>query len=75
MEKKKTLQERWNEEVLSDNSQIENCKQCKSCAYQNDGTVWSNHYTKSSCQKFPYPDMKPIEVIDNEADCPEYKET
>lgn len=70
---KKTLQERWDEETLSDNSQIENCKQCKKCIFQDGGTVWSNHYTKSSCQKYPYPSMKPIEVIDNEGECPEYK--
>jgi hypothetical protein len=67
---KKTLQERWDEEVLSDNTQIENCKQCKSCEYQDGGTPFSNHYTKSSCQMYAYPKMKPIEVIDNEGDCP-----
>lgn len=72
--KKKTLQERWDEEVLSDNTQIVNCQQCEDCIFQDDGTVWSNHYTKSSCQKYPYPKMKPIGVIDNEENCP-YRET
>ena len=67
---KKTLQERWDEEVLSDNTHVENCKQCKECALRDDGTVWSNHYTKSSCQRYPYPRMKPLEVINNKADCP-----
>ena len=71
--RKKTLQQRWNEETLSDNTQIENCKQCKSCKHQDDGTVWSNHYTKSSCKKFPYPKMKPIEVMDNTSNCPYYE--
>lgn len=72
--KKKTLQERWDEEVLSDNTQVEKCEQCKLCIYQDDGTPWSNHYTKSSCQQYPYPKMKPIEVINNEGDCP-YRST
>lgn len=68
--KKKTLQERWNEETLSDNTQIENCKQCKNCMHQDDGTLWSNHYTKSSCRMFPYPKMKPSAVINNTGKCP-----
>ena len=71
--KKKSLQERWNEEQLTDNSHFENCKQCKSCVNQDNGDVWSNHYTKSSCKKFPYPNMKPIEVIDNKGKCPYFE--
>lgn len=70
----KSLQERWDEEVLTDNTQFENCEQCKECIFSDDGTIWSNHYTKSSCQKYPYPNMKPVEVIDNEDVCP-YRET
>ena len=71
---KKTLQERWDEETLTDNSQFELCQQCKDCIFRDDGTVWSNHYAKSSCQKYPYPKMKPVEVIDNESNCP-YRQT
>ncbi len=67
--KKKTLQERWDEEVLSDNTQIEHCQQCKDCKYQDDGTPWSNHYTKSCCQMYQYPKFKPLEVINNEDNC------
>ena len=70
----KTLYERYKDDILSDNTQIEICKQCKDCKFNDDGTVWSNHYTKSSCQKYPYPSMKPPKVIDNKADCP-YRET
>lgn len=68
--KRKTLQERWDEETLTDNTQFENCKQCKTCIFQDDGSVWSNHYTKVSCQKYPYPKIKPLTVIDNELNCP-----
>ena len=73
-EKNKTLQERWDKDILTDNTQFKNCKQCKDCIFQNDKTVWSNHYTKSACQKYPYPKFKPIEVIDNTGKCP-YRET
>ena len=66
---KKTLQERWDEETLTDNTQFELCKQCKDCVFRDDGTVWSNMYTKSSCQKYPYPKMKPAKVINNDGDC------
>ena len=69
MENRKSLQERWDKDILTDNSQFENCKQCKGCRFQNDGDIWSNHYTKSSCQKYPYPKFKPVEIIDNEIEC------
>jgi hypothetical protein len=68
--RKKTLQERWNEEVLTDNTQFEYCKQCKLCELRDDGTVWSNHYSKCSCQRYPHPRMKPIDVINNKVACP-----
>lgn len=71
--KKKTLQERWDEEVLTDNTQFENCQQCKLCIFQDGGTVWSNHYTKSSCMKYAYPKMKPTEVINNKSSCPHFE--
>ena len=69
MNDRKSLQERWDEETLTDNSQFENCRQCKNCIFQSDGTVWSNHYSKSCCQKYSYPRFKPVEIIDNKKDC------
>lgn len=66
---KKSLQERWNEETLTDNTQFNLCKQCKDCLHQSDGTIWTNRYDKSSCQQFPYPDIKPLAVIENEVNC------
>lgn len=68
--KRKTLQERWDEETLTDNTQFDTCKQCKLCIFQNDGTIWSNNYNKCSCQKYPYPKFKPVEIIDNKEKCP-----
>lgn len=46
---------------------------CKDCAFRNDGTIYSSHYTKGSCQKFPYPRMKPLGVMTKGDNCPEYK--
>ena len=69
MKNYKSLQERWDEDILTDNTQFENCKQCKNCIFQDDGTVWSNHYPKSCCQKYPYPKYKPVEVINNMMEC------
>ena len=68
-EEKKTLSERHMDEVLTDNSKIEYCKQCKDCKYRDGGDAWSNDYQKSYCAIFSYPTSKPIEVINNKADC------
>lgn len=46
---------------------------CKDCAFRDDGTIYTNDYTKGSCQKFPYPDMKPSSVLFKNAMCPCYK--
>lgn len=68
-EKKKALTERMLEETLSDNSQVEYCKQCKDCIFRDDGTIWSNRYTKASCQIYKYPNSKPLGVINNKQIC------
>lgn len=75
MEKKqKSFEERYGDEVLSDNSGVENCKQCKACLFRDDGTPFSNDYRKSCCEMFPYPGFKPIGVINNTEMC-EYRVT
>lgn len=69
---KKTWADEHKDEVLSDNSKIEYCKQCKDCIFRNDGTAFSNHYTKSCCQIFQYPNVKPLQVINNKGVCEYY---
>ena len=58
-------------EVLTDNSKIKNCKQCKKCKFwgnkKND--AFSNTFDKSCCDKYPYPDHKPMVVINNTGQC------
>ena len=65
----KSFEERYENEILSDNSQKEDCKQCKNCVFQSDGTVWSNDYRKCSCMVYQHPNTKPLDVIDNKAEC------
>lgn len=61
-------------EELTDNTKLDKAVQCKDCKWRNDGTVWSNEYTKTSCMMFPYPLFKPIKVMRNEGFCPYRKE-
>lgn len=69
-----TLSERYKDEVLSDNSKVVYCRQCEHCAYWNTGDVWGNTFSKSCCQKYRYPNFKPLEVINNQAICEHRKE-
>lgn len=75
METKKTWVDAHKEEVLTDNSGIEYCKQCKDCIFRDDGTPFSNHYTKSSCMMYQYPNMKPSKVINNKGLCEYYSKS
>lgn len=50
--------------------------QCKDCINSNDGTAYSNHYTKSCCKAYPYPDMKPVEILlEGKSSCKFYKKS
>ena len=68
----KTFYERYGDEILSDNSKVENCKACKDCAFRSDGTVWSNDYKKIHCMIYQYPSHKPMRVIKNKGICEYY---
>ena len=56
-------------EILTDNTKIHYCKQCKNCAYWGNGDVYSNAYDKSSCDIYPFPQYKPNEVVYNTGEC------
>ena len=71
--KEKTLSERYGDEVLTDNTQIPKCEQCKDCVFRSDGTVWTNDYRKGSCALYPYPSMKPSGVKNNTEKCEYYE--
>lgn len=69
----KTLEERYANEVLTDNAAFDKCKQCKDCVFRDDGTVYSNHYQKGCCAIYPYPSFKPNGVMMNREKCEYYE--
>ncbi len=61
-------------EILTDNTKIKYCTQCKPCAnWGNKGDPFSNQFDKSCCDEFPYPGMKPIGVINNYDQCMKFR--
>lgn len=66
----KSLWERYKDDILSDNTGIKRCDQCKDCRFWGNGDdAFSNQYDKTSCDKYPYPAYKPAFVRDNEGEC------
>ena len=68
-----TFEERYGDEVLTDNSKIERNKQCKDCMLQSDGTANTNDYQKCECVIYQYPEMKPDYVFNNTGKCEYYE--
>lgn len=66
---KKTLDERYSDELLTDNTRLAKYEQCRDCIYRDDGTPFSNRYDKGCCQKFPHPSSKPMGVMKNTLEC------
>lgn len=71
-----TMEERYKDDILSDNTQIDYCVQCKDCIFwcNNDADYYSNAYDKACCDMYPFPEFKPDFVLNNTGEC-EYKET
>lgn len=62
-------------EVLTDNTKIKYCRQCKKCRYWgNHDDPFSNKYDKTNCDIYPMPGMKPSEVINNTGSCQYFKD-
>lgn len=61
------------DDILTDNTKIHYCKQCKGCSNWNpNGSPFGNAFDKAYCEIYQYPDAKPPWVINNEDDC-EYR--
>ena len=59
------------DEIMSDNTHADYCRQCKDCTLWGIGNdPFSNEYTKSNCAMYPNPDHKPGYVINNRGPCP-----
>lgn len=58
------------DEILTDNTKIGYCKQCRKCMFWgNNDDPFSNAYDKACCDMYKYPLSKPQEVIWNEGVC------
>lgn len=47
--------------------------QCITCIYSHSKNPYHNGAEKASCEKYPFPESKPIGVIDGTGRCPKYK--
>ena len=65
----KSILERHADEVLTDNTKIEYCAQCKECVHWGNSDAFSNSYNKSNCDMFPLPGLKPLFVINDTGRC------
>ena len=61
---------RYEKEILTDNTKINYCEQCKDCILWGfHGDPYQNAYDKTNCMMYPYPDHKPGYVINNQGPC------
>ena len=65
MSEKKTWVEVHENEVFTDNSQIEYCNQCKDCMFRDE-----RGHDRAVCMI--YDRIKPLQVINNTGPCPYY---
>lgn len=75
MSEKKTLEERYGSEILTDNTKISKYKQCKDCSFRKsriNGVLYDD-YRKTCCMIFPYPEMKPIQLYNGSTECEYYE--
>lgn len=70
----KTLEERYADDVLTNNTALNKYEQCKNCAFRDKTAVQGEEcgWYKGNCEIFPYPDFKPNDVMLNRELC-EYK--
>lgn len=61
-------------EVLTDNTQIHRCEQCKDCIFWGNSDAFSNAYDKTNCDIYPYPAIKPGYIMYNTGKC-KYKQS
>jgi len=61
-------------EVLTNNTTMHRCAQCKDCKFNNDGTEFGSRYDSGSCIMYPYPGHKPLRVLENDGFCDYRKE-
>ena len=72
---KKTLEERYADDILTDNTALDKYQQCKTCLFRDRTAVKGIEcgYQKGNCEMFEYPDFKPDDVMRNRANCEYYE--
>ena len=72
---KKTIEERYADEVLTDNAALNHYAQCKDCFFRDKTAVQGVEcgWKKGNCKIFEYPNFKPDEVMRNRAECEYYE--
>ncbi len=73
---KKSLEERLEKDILTDNTKLPKYEQCKTCQFRKMqiGNSLIDDYRRSSCMIFRYPSMKPIQFFDGSARCEFYEQ-
>ncbi len=75
MEKMKTLEERYADDVLMDNTKLPKFEQCRDCVFRrikiNGNTI--DDYRRGSCAIYPAPKMKPMELYRGKEPCEYYE--
>lgn len=66
-----TLEERYADDILTDNTQFDNYKQCKNCAFRDKTAVRGVEcgWKKGVCEIYQYPGWKPHEIMRNREVC------
>lgn len=74
-EKKKTLEERYANDILTDNAALNPYSQCKDCFFRDKTKVGGTEcgWKKGVCKIFEYPNFKPDDVMRNRAECDFYE--
>lgn len=72
---KKTLEERYGDEILTDNTALNHFKQCKDCLFRDRTSVQGKEcgWDKGCCRIYPYPESKPHGVYKNIEPCEFYE--
>ena len=71
-----TLEERYANDILTNNAVLNHYSQCKTCFFRDKTTVNGKEcgWNKGCCGIFEYPNFKPHDVMVNRIECDYYEE-
>ncbi len=73
-EREKSLEERYADDILTDNTALDKYRQCKTCAFRDKTEVQGKEcgWIKGVCEVFQHPSFKPDDVMRNRDVCDYY---